>query len=68
MSSLPFISHHLFVAAVDHERRHEVKPPRNPADQESSAPPATVVELSAGQFNFDRGAELISGSPLASET
>ena len=69
MSSLPFISHHLFVAAVERERRHHhAKPPPNQTDQESPAHQTISVELPAGDYNFDRSVDVMSGSPLVRQT
>jgi hypothetical protein len=62
------ISHHLFVAAVDHERRDRLKPPRNPVDEESSARRSTPAELPTGEFDQNRAFDTVTGSLLASET
>jgi len=68
MSSLPFISHHLFVAAVERERRHQLEPPRNQPDQESSSSQTTAVQLPNSEINLDRVVDMMSGSPLGTET
>jgi len=52
MSSLPSISHHLFVAAVAHEQRPQAKPPPYP-DQGSSDTQTSAVELPTPESNFD---------------
>jgi hypothetical protein len=69
MSSLPCISHHLFVAAVDHERRRdEVTPPRLPEAQQASATQSTAPEPPGRQINLDCAVDWSSGSSLVKET
>jgi len=45
MNSLPFISHHLFVAAVGNESRANGRPARQQPSSEETAVPATVIPL-----------------------
>ena len=45
MNSLPFISHHLFVAAVGNEGRRQERPTRRDRLFAEPAEPATVVPL-----------------------
>lgn len=68
MSSLPFISHHLFVAAVERERRPQLELPRNRPEQESASSQTTAVELPNGEISLDRVVDIMSGSTLVSET
>jgi hypothetical protein len=68
MSSLPFISHHLFVAAVERERGHKLRPRANQPDHESSSPQTNTVELPSGDIDLDRVVDNVSGSPLMTET
>jgi hypothetical protein len=68
MSSLPFISHHLFVAAVERERRQLPKPPQNQNVRESEASEIGCVEMPTGEFNLDSAEAKIGCSSLVRET
>ena len=68
MSSLPFISHHLFVAAVERERRDQLESPRNQPDQESSSSQTTAVQLPNSEISLDCVVDMRSGPPLVTET
>jgi hypothetical protein len=47
MNSLPFISHHLFVAAIGNEGRAQVKPTRQERPCVETADPASAIALEA---------------------
>ena len=47
MNSLPFISHHLFVAAIGNEGRAQVKPTRQERPCVETADPASATALEA---------------------
>jgi hypothetical protein len=64
MSSLPFISHHLFVAAVRHDGRGQPKsPPDQPGEHQ-----IVSADMPIGEFTRDPADHKTSGSPLMTET
>ena len=50
MSSLPLISHHLFVAAAGHEGRDQEKPKQNQPDQEWLAEGSASTQMHSGEL------------------
>jgi hypothetical protein len=68
MSSLPSISHHLFVAAVRHDSRGQPKPPQNQPTEKSYVHQIASADMPTGEFTGDRADHEISGSPLVTET
>ena len=50
MSSLPFISHHLFVAAAGHDSRDEAKPSQNQPDREHAAEQILSNQTNSSEF------------------
>ena len=68
MSSLPFISHHLFVAAVRHESHDRAIPPQGQPDPEAAGPEATASHLGAEEWVVSAAADEMKESFLVSGT
>ncbi|HTL54836.1 MAG TPA: hypothetical protein VL361_04120 [Candidatus Limnocylindrales bacterium] len=62
MSSLPFISHHLFVAAVRHDRRASETLPPNPTCRQSSDEKPVPANTSVYKEELDHAMANSSGS------
>jgi hypothetical protein len=67
MHSLPFISHHLFVAAIGSESRPPERPIREPVLREGTTTPVTAIPLDApGSRRFmPAGQTRLLRAPLA---
>lgn len=68
MSSLPFISHRLFVAAVEHEQRHGPQSGRPQNVRESHARELVSAEMAIEDVPFHVADDSLSSSPLVRET
>ena len=68
MSSLPFISHHLFVAAVRHESQDTAIPPQDQRDPQTAGPEASPPHRVAEELVVSAAANEMKDAFLVSGT